>query len=475
MTADSSAPPSRRRVGSFAPREPDARANAEGGASAAPETRGKRKGTAAAFLGGAIGRLLPASVPFRYFGAAVVFHVLAWAALLAGADGATRFHGGLGWPLAALHLVTLGVLVMTALGASLQLLPVATRQSVSSRHAPALIWWLYTPGVAATTLGMGIASVTMLAAGALLVTVALAIYAVVLAANLFGARGMPSVVAHGWAAWASLAVALIAALSLAWSYLGVPALPRGLALALHVPFAGYGFMGLLALGLSYIIVPMFALSPAPDERRAIASCALAVVALAAAAVAAFGVGVVAARVIAVAAGAAAVALHLHTMRVALRTGMRRDLGRSFRLVRIGWGMLAASLAAALGVALNVPLDGMATLFGFTLIVGWLLTFLLGILQRIVPFLASMHAARGRHLPPTPSALGAGSSLRVHYVSHLAALGLLALAIGADSPWLVRAGAAAGLVGASAFLVFFVTVVRRMLDANRAAKAHTVPA
>ena len=37
------------------------------------------------------------------------------------------FAGGLGWPLAALHLVTLGVLAMTAIGASLQLLPVATR------------------------------------------------------------------------------------------------------------------------------------------------------------------------------------------------------------------------------------------------------------------------------------------------------------------------------------------------------------
>jgi hypothetical protein len=32
-------------------------------------------------------RLLPMSVPFRYFGAAVAFHVLAWAALLAGARG----------------------------------------------------------------------------------------------------------------------------------------------------------------------------------------------------------------------------------------------------------------------------------------------------------------------------------------------------------------------------------------------------
>ena len=46
--------------------------------------------------------------------------------------------------------------------------------------------------------------------------------------------------------------------------------------------------------------------------------------------------------------------------------MRRDLGPSFRMVRIGWTMLAASLAAAFGVALDVPFDGMPTLFGLLL-------------------------------------------------------------------------------------------------------------
>jgi len=67
---------------------------------------------AGAFLGGAASRLLPASIPFRFFGAAVAYHLLAWLALLAGADQFPRFSGGPGWPLAALHLVTLGVLVM---------------------------------------------------------------------------------------------------------------------------------------------------------------------------------------------------------------------------------------------------------------------------------------------------------------------------------------------------------------------------
>ena len=109
---------------------------------------------AGAFLGGAAGRLLPASIPFRFFATAVAYHVLAWLALLAGARDAPRFAGGLGWPLAALHLVTLGVVVMTAIGASLQLLPVATLQPVRAQRWASALWWLYTPGVAAVALGM---------------------------------------------------------------------------------------------------------------------------------------------------------------------------------------------------------------------------------------------------------------------------------------------------------------------------------
>ena len=80
---------------------------------------------ASMFLGGAKGRLLSASIPFRFFGSAVFFYALAWLALFWAAPSVPTFAGGLGWPLAALHLVTLGVLVMTAIGASLQLLPVA--------------------------------------------------------------------------------------------------------------------------------------------------------------------------------------------------------------------------------------------------------------------------------------------------------------------------------------------------------------
>ncbi len=149
------------------------------------------------------------------------------------------------------------------------------------------------------------------------------------------------------------------------------------------------------------------------------------------------------------------------MLAALRTGLRRELGRSFTLVRIGWACLAASLLLAGAVALELPMPGLPTLWTLVLIGGWLLTFVLGMLQRIVPFLASMYAAgRGRRAP-TPSSLSSQRPLALHFAAHLAALAGLALAVLADSPALAALAAAVGALGAGAFVVFFVGLLRRL--------------
>ncbi|MCC6196318.1 MAG: hypothetical protein IT518_17835 [Burkholderiales bacterium] len=412
-------------------------------------------------LSGARGRLLPVSVPFRFFAAAACFHVLAWAALFMGAADAARFQGGLGWPLAALHLVTLGVLAMTAMGASLQLMPVATRQPVYSERGPAVLFWLYTPGVAAVALGMGLSWTRLLAVGAGLVALALAGFGVLLGRNLVGARGMPGVVAHGWVAIVSLFVTIVTALSLALAYTGWPLFDRGAALALHVTFAAYGFMGMLSLGLSYILVPMFALAHAPKERWVLASCALAAAALGLTATAALGVVPRFARLAALALAFAAAGVHLRLMAQARRRGMRRELGRSFKLVHWAWGFLVGSLAAALALELDAPVPGLATIFGILLIPGWLLTFLLGMLQRIAPFLASMHAVAGPGRPPSPSMLTDDRPLRLHYTCHLVALALLLAAALAGSGLHVAVAASVGTAGALAYAAFLAILGRRV--------------
>ncbi len=415
---------------------------------------------AGAFISGAKGRLLPASIPLRYFGAASAYHLLAWLALTASAVEGTIFSAGLGWSLAALHLITLGVLGMSVLGAGAQLLPVASRQTATGAHLLAAIWWLYTPGVAALALGMGLARPPLIGAGAAACVLAMLFWGLVTARNLHGARGMPGVVGHGWAALAALVAMLLAALALVAVWLGWPAPAHDTVLRLHRVMAPYGFIGLFSLGLSYVLVPMFVLADAPDERQQRASLVLLVAALAMAGLAALGVAPALLLGLGLLAGTAGVALHLWLMARVLRQGMRRFAGPSAMLVRLGWGGLAGSLVLAWVLLMRWPLPHAGLWFGLSLVGVWQLSFLLGMLQRIAPFLAAMHGSGARRAP-TPSSLTHDGALRWHRLCHCSALLLLGGAIGTGNKGVAVAAAGVGLVGALAFGGFFAVLVWRL--------------
>ena len=422
----------------------------------------KRAALGGSFLSGATGRLLPASVPFRYFGAATLFHLAAWLLLLITADAWPGWHGGLGWPLATLHLITLGTLLASAIGASLQLLPVATRQPVRWPRLPALLWWLYVPGVALLVCGMGTARVDWLAAGAAMVITALLPFAVLLGLNLLAARGMAGVVLHGWGAQAALALLLISAAALVALWTGHPLLDRDSARGLHLVAGVFGFMGLLAFGLSYVLLPMFTLGRVPDERRQVIAGGVALLAVALAAAAplqhAFALPL---RAAALLAGAAALLLHLRLVRAILASAMRRDLGIAGRLMAGGWAGLALALVAAAVALVAAPDSPAGRLFALAAVLGWLLSFLLGVLQRILPFLASMHAAQGQRRPPTPSALTLTRALSWHAVAHALALALLAAGLAASSPVLLRIAGAVGSLGAICLAAFFAVLLNRL--------------
>lgn len=398
-------------------------------------------------------RLLPMSLPFRFFGAAVLFQVAAWALVLAFPAELISFEKGLGPAFAALHLVTLGVLAMTAIGATLQLLPVATRQPVRSLGAAKLVWWLLVPGVAVFAYGAAAFAPGTMGVGAMLVVVALAIYALLLGANLYGARGMRLVVAHGWAALACLAVLAASGLALAARYEHGLALDYAAWRTTHLVLATYGFMGLLAIGLSTFLLPMLAVAPAPKASTAYAVLAAAVTGLAASIL---GFAAVAALL-----GLLAALAHTAALERALRARLRPALGPGFALVRVSWICLVASLAMALAMALDIAPPRAALLFGLLLVPGWLLTFLLGVLQRIVPFLASVHASTTARGAPLISALTPGPLLAAHQVLHVAAVAALLVAALLGEPWLVRAGAAAGLASAVVFAVFFAFVLMKV--------------
>lgn len=411
-------------------------------------------------LMGAQSRLLPPSLPFRFFAAAVVFQSAAWALLAVDADQVPAFVGGPGWILAAVHALTLGVLVMTAIGASFQILPVVTGQSLVALWPCRLTFWTYAPGTALLVAGFVRAEPALLATGGALAVGGLALFAGLMADVLRRTRGMRTLVLHGWAALAALVGLTTLGLLLVFN-LGAGFLADPVALTIvHLVVAVYGFMGMLVLGYSEFMVPMFALGPSPDERHVVAAFGLAVGAIGVAVVAALA-GSAPGLAAAAGLGLAAVALHVRSMRTVLAQGMRKQLGLSFVLVRTAWTLLAVGLMLGAAAALEPASGRLVTLFGFVTLFGWLLTFLTGVLQRIVPFLAAMNAAKAGQTPPTLSDVSVETPLKIHAFGHFGALGLVAAGIVADNGPAVLAGAAAGLVGALAFLWFVADTLRRM--------------
>jgi hypothetical protein len=388
-----------------------------------------------------------------------------WLGLLTGAGEAVGFRGGLGSTLASVHLLTLGVLTTTAIGASVQLLPVATRRTLHAVWPIKLVFWLTVPGMLALMGGMYLAQTSMLITGAVITTAGLLLYCGLLADNLRRASGLAVVGAYGWTALVALAIVIVLGVALAFNEKAGFLPDHGAAALAHLILGAFGFMGLLVLGFSHILVPMFALAAAPAKRPSFASFAAAAAALILGTLGAL-IGSRAMLTAAVLVGLAAAALHLWLMVRVLKTGMRKRLGLSFVLVRVAWVMLPATLLVGLAALYGLAGKNGATLFGFLLLFGWLLTFLFAILQRIMPFLASMF------VPPPASGgtaivseLAGARSLKLHAVCHATALAVLASAIILDDAMVARVGSAIGLVGAMAFAWFTADVIRRLLPAK----------
>lgn len=405
--------------------------------------------------GAARAHLLPASIPFRFFGAALAFQALAWIALAAGAERVPSFVGGLGLPLAALHLVTLGVLCAVTIGAAAQLLPVAVKAEPGRLWPYRLVFWLLIPGSAALAHGVATGDLRTLSLGGTGAALALLVFAGILAQALRRARGPAVVVRHLWSALAALAALAGLGLALvgnvAHGYLADPVSTA----AAHLAVASYGFLGLMILGFSQVLMPMFTLSRPPPIRGALRVLALAGAALGLALIGQFAVAALL--------GLAAAAGHLVQMARLMKGRIRKALGPSFWLVRLGWLMLPVSLLLGLGLALGQLPPWGAPLFGLVLVAGWLLSLVLGMLQRILPFLATLHAARRLGRMPKVSELTPEALFRVQAACHAGALVLTGAGIVLDLVPLVRVGALAGAAGASLFLLAAADLGLRLRD------------
>ena len=408
-------------------------------------------------LAGAASRLLPASIPFRFFIGASYFHVVFWLALLFAAGDVSGFIGGLGLPLAALHVATLGILTLSAMGATLQLLPVATRAPIGAVWKAKLIFALIFVGVHVLVAGMATNVMVLLLFGAILCAVAMAVFVGVTGINLWAAPQANIAMAFAWVALAALALLVMSGVLVAFDFSGGFLVEHARLAVSHFVLGIFGFFGLLAFGFSTILLPMFALSPSPARRvmRAVLVGATSAIVLALAAIA------MANTILMLAAflfGLVAAFMHIASIEYVLRKRMRRRLDLAFLFVRIAHAVLVAGLLLGVLLILDVPVYGGWTLFGWVVVAGWLLTFLFGILQRIMPFLASMHVGKARGRPPLLSEIGPERPLRLHASAHGAAVLLIGAGIMADANLLIQAGAAVGFLGSLAFGWFALTVI-----------------
>lgn len=416
-------------------------------------------------MAGAKSRLLPLSVPMRFFLAAAVFHLAFWLLLAAVAADLPEFVGGPGPILAALHLLTLGVFAMAAVGASLQLLPVATRHAAGAIWPCHLLSLLLIAGVPVLAWGMATIEQSAMLLGAGALAVGFVVYLILMADNLMSSLEFANVLPYTWAALACLVIFVALGLGLIVDYgADIFSGHRTVAL-LHALVAIFGFMGLLVIGFSYILIPMFALAGSVSDTRSLAVLGLALAAIFAGFVALL-LDAAWLFLLAFAAGLATALLYGQIMRGLLKNGMRKRLGLSFLLIRVSWLLLPASLLFGAGLGAGLLPQDYWTLFFFLVLVGWLLTFLLGVLQRIVPFLASMHSARNGAPPVLLSQLTPERPLMLHAACHFIALSAVAIGIAIDHSELVRIGALAGALGGLCFLVFVIEILRRLAKHRR---------
>lgn len=333
----------------------------------------------------------PLAAPLRFFLSAPLFAVLAGLLLAFDGEGALVSR----WTpstLALTHLLTVGFMLQVMLGASLQILPVVAR---AAPWRPLLIARLVHPlsivGALLLVAGLRWGSRFALESGALLLLLAIAVFVVGVAVLFRQRSSTPTIRGLKLAFVALVVVALLGGL-LAF------ALSRGWQLELraltdlHAGWGLAGWAGVLLAAVACVVVPMFQLTPRyPQRIMRLAPLAVIATLVAWGTAAVFGPSwlVPLAQLVLCAAG---IAFALLTLRLQWQ---RRRTGPDTTLRYWQSAMLASVLALSM-LAGSVLVPGLAAsdvlpmAAGVLLIVGGYVACMIGMLYRIVPFLAWLH-------------------------------------------------------------------------------------
>ncbi|MFN3476409.1 MAG: cbb3-type cytochrome c oxidase subunit I [Candidatus Methylomirabilales bacterium] len=401
------------------------------------------------------------ALPFRYFVTAIVAFTLAAVLLPFIASDLADFYYQ---PrlLALTHLITLGWITMTIMGASYQLVPVALGIRLYSERLARIQFWFMLVG----TLGMvghfWIGRWGGLIASALLVLIASSLYLANLGMTLRGlTRWNVTAKSMGAALLffaATVVLGNLMALDKVLNFL------RGDFLGIlhgHFHLAALGWVTMMITGVAYHLIPMFTLSELRDEGKAHLQFWLLFVGT---------MGLVGSllrgyRFLPLFAGmvVAAILLFADQMRRILKARRRRILDWGIRHFTTALIYLVALTPLGLLFSLGLIPDGafgsrLAFMYGFLVLIGWVSFTIVGMLYKIIPFLVWYHAYSrqvGRGPVPTLQDLCPPELQRLGYF--LFNSGILGMAAGLliGEAGLIRAF---GVILTGAVLLFTFTIL-----------------
>ena len=346
----------------------------------------------------------PFAAPLRFFLTAPLFGLLAGLLLMLEGPSlfASRWMPG---TLAATHLLTVGFMLQIMLGALIQILPVVAGANI---QRPLLVARLLHAGLSAGAVLLaagfywGLPALLNLAAWTLLLTIAL--FLGVTARALVGVPSSSPTIRGLKLAMAGLAGVVGLGVLLAWALAQGWALPLPALADLHAGWGLGGWAAVLLAALAYVVVPMFQLTPGYPARPGWLFPVLMFLCLMLWSLALL----INMPLLTHFAQAALAVLGLAFAILTLRLQLKRRRARAdatYRYWQLGLAASLVALSMLLVAALWLPaadMDGWTLLFGIALIAGGFIPFIVGMLYKIVPFLAWLHLQNhGQAKVPAP--------------------------------------------------------------------------
>lgn len=333
------------------------------------------------------------SLPLRYFSLGILAYLFTALGVTAmGPDLASSV-----WNprlIALTHVMTLGAVVAMIMGACYQLVPVVMLAPIWSAPLGKAVFWIYLPGVLAMVGGFAAGQPAWLGAGATGVGLAIAAFLLNILVSLVKGATWNMVGAFMVTSLASLAAAVSLGMIRAFSYLDpAGAWPIPDAMAVHAHLAAFGCAALLIFGVSYRLLPMFAVSAEADRHGWM------VLALSGLGVAGLALGfllqqplVVRAGAVLAAAGALTWAWDARKM-YAVRVRRQLDAGLTYSATAVMWLLLTVLMGLAMAwglVPAAISADRWAIAYAMSGLFGFIGFTVIGQFYKIQPFLAWYH-------------------------------------------------------------------------------------